>query len=62
MKKFLAIVLAMMMVMVTACSNKPNGAVAKIGKEFNQYSKFINDEFDRLHKLYSTYENFKTKS
>ncbi|MDU5921814.1 MAG: SurA N-terminal domain-containing protein [Finegoldia magna] len=34
MKKFLAIVLAMMMVMVTACSNKPNGAVAKIGKEY----------------------------
>ncbi|MDU4672128.1 MAG: FAD:protein FMN transferase [Finegoldia magna] len=27
-------------------------------KEFNEYSKFINDEFDRLHKLYSTYENF----
>ena len=34
MKKFLAIVLAMMMVMVTACSKKPDGAVAKIGKEY----------------------------
>ena len=30
----------------------------KTEKEFNQYSKFINDEFDRLHKLYSTYDNF----
>ena len=34
MKKFLAIVLAVMMVMVTGCSKKPDGAVAKIGKEY----------------------------